>query len=699
MPSSSRSSIASRSRAALLALLAAVLASASAFAVPVAPAWPEPHPRCHLLGDEALIDPRAPETNVRSRSRSAPPARLGTLEGCPHSYDVIHYDLNFDTVDAATQTLAGHTVIDLISREDALASIDLDLMAPLVVSAVDLVGGGALAFSHAADTLTIQFGAAAPDSGDTVSVDVTYSGTPYHEPTGGFGGFWFSTFPNIGYSMGIGLDADPPSMGRTWFPCYDWPCDKATMSLSATTILNRSVVSNGLLVGVDSTATDHTWHWEHDYPISTYLIAMSVVRYKTVADSIVTDPRITAYHYASLADEAAVSFQFLDLMMEALEFRFGPYPFDKFAFMTAPKGDMEHQTCVTHASTLVDSTNNYDDILSHEMTHMWFGDCVTYGDWRDIWLSEGFATYGEAVYREYKNGLGDYHWYVTNALFGRVLASGATDGLYGPSQYWGVVNYEKGGSVLHMLRGVLDNDALFFQALRDYKANFEYGNAVTSDFLASVNATVGEDLSWFFDPWVYGEGHPVYEYGWSWDDVGGGQYRVDVVIRQVQTTASLFDVPLDFRIETASGDFDFSERIDSAEQTVSFLVTAEPTGLVLDPDDWVLDVQQLAPTSIDWSPAVGEAQALRLEAPRPNPFRDRAEIRYYVPTAGRVEIAVHDVSGRLVLVLDDSVEQPGPRSIWWDRRDGDGAKVAAGVYFVRLGAADRRLSTKVIAID
>ncbi|MBZ0268625.1 T9SS type A sorting domain-containing protein, partial [bacterium] len=626
-------------------------------------------------------------------------AQAGAWEMCPHSFDVLHYNLNFDTVDASTTTLGGHTVIDLVARENALASIDLDLSSQLAVSAVELVPGGPLGFTHAADVLTVQFGGAAPDSGDTVSVDVTYAGTPENEGAGGFGGFWFTTLPNQGYSMGIGLNADPPSMAWTWFPCYDWPCDKATVSLSATTNLNRTVVSNGLLVGTDSTATERTWHWAHDYPISPYLIAMSVARYNTVADSIVTDPRITAYHIPSLGDEAPISFQFLDLMMEALEFRFGPYPFDKFAFMTAQKGDMEHQTCVTHASTLVDGTNNYDDILSHEMTHMWFGDCVTYGDWRDIWLSEGFASYGEAVYREYKNGLGDYHWYVTNALFGRVFASGVIDGLYDPPVKWGVVNYEKGGSVLHMLRGVLDDDALFFQALRDFLAAHAYSNAVTTDFIDSVNATVGQDLSWFFDPWVYGEGHPVYEYGWASTDLGGGQYRVDAVIRQVQTTASLFDLPIDFRVTTTSGTFDFSEPIAAAVENVSFVVTGQPTAFEVDPDDWVLDVQQLAPTSVDFSPEVAAAQSLRMEIPRPNPFRERSEIRYYVPSAGRVRISVHDVAGRLVRALDDRVEQAGPSAITWDRRDDGGAKVAAGVYLVRLEAAGRRLSSKLIAVD
>ncbi len=71
-----------------------------------------------------------------------------------------------------------------------------------------------LTFSHLSDVLNVQF-AAPPDSGDTVSIGVTYSGVPANEGAGGFGGFWFSLVPNNAFSMGVGLNADPPSMGRT----------------------------------------------------------------------------------------------------------------------------------------------------------------------------------------------------------------------------------------------------------------------------------------------------------------------------------------------------------------------------------------------------------------------------------------------------------------------------------------------------
>ena len=681
--------------AVLGAVLLTTIAAASLEAV--GPRWASEHPRDRLVGDGPIRDARDPWSGFRAQSEAGN-AIAGTFDGCPPRLrrPPLRAELRFPGRETRV-SLDGVTTIVFESQVDALASIDLDLTTQLTVSSILLDGVTPLAFSHLGDVLNVQF-TAQPDSGDTVSIDVAYSGVPWNEGGGGFGGFWFSVFPRNAYSMGVGLNADPPSMGRTWFPCYDRPCDKATVALHVETPLNRSVIANGLLTGIDSTATDHTWHWQHDFPISTYLIAISVAPYRALSDTIVTDPRITVYFHAGNKRKSEVSFQFTDLMMEACETRFGPYPFDKFAFMTTAKGDMEHQTCVSHLLGLVDSTNFYDPILAHEMTHMWFGDCVTYGDWRDVWLSEGFATYGELAYEEYKNGLAAYHARATQYMT-RVINSGQIDGVYDPTNKWGVVAYEKGACVLHMLRGVIRDDPVFWQVLRDYHTNHAYANAVTPDFLASVNGTLGDDLTWFFDPWVYGEGHPHYEYGWSWQDLGGGQYQVDVVIRQVQTTASLFDLPVDFRVQTAGGDFDFNERIAAAEETVSFVVTAEPTGLLVDPDDWILDEQTLAPTSVDFGPEVAASQSLRLNVPRPNPFDTWTKLDYYLPAESDVSLTVYDVTGRTVRTLASGREHAGSRTIAWDRRDDGGARVAAGVYWIRLEAGVEERTVKAVVLD
>jgi hypothetical protein len=93
------------------------------------------------------------------------------------------------------------------------------------------------------------------------------------------------------------------------------------------------------------------------------------------------------------------------------------------------------------------------------------------------------------------------------------------------------------------------------------------------------------------------------------------------------------------------------------------------------------DVAELfdSPMGIEEQPA-----RLVLEQNYPNPFNPTTRIRFTLPTPGRVRLAVHDVSGRLVAVVDDGHRDAGPHEIPWDGRDGTGRQVASGVYFCRL---------------
>ncbi len=82
----------------------------------------------------------------------------------------------------------------------------------------------------------------------------------------------------------------------------------------------------------------------------------------------------------------------------------------------------------------------------------------------------------------------------------------------------------------------------------------------------------------------------------------------------------------------------------------------------------------------------------------PNPFNPKTVLSYHLPTASEVELAVYDVSGRRVAVLDAGIRTPGDHEIVWLGHDAAGHDVATGVYFVRLTTEFGERSAKAVLL-
>lgn len=659
------------------ALLALVVLSATAAASFADPEPFRPADR-FVAGSEPGIVEHLPARVAEARFSAADKFTLPTA--CPDSFDMIHYELHIE-VDHAAGTLSGDAFLTFASLREGLAGVRFDLRA-LTVGGV-YRGATPLAFTHVGDSLYVTLDAPLA-IGDTAVVEVVYDGVPANEGGGGFGGFWIVGYPITDFSMGIGLYSDPPSMGRCWFPGVDQPCDKATCDIFATTPLTKTAVANGYLVEVtvDSVLGSKEWHWREEHPITTYLMALSVAKYDEVADS--TDARIVHFVHRTMTSLAPGTFANVGEMMAAFENLFGPYPYpgDKFSFVTTPLGDMEHQTCVFHSYALMSGDSTYDDILSHELSHMWFGDCVTYGDFRDVWLSEGFASYCEALWRQEGYGTAAYHQYVTRQLMRPYLlnADHLTYPIYDPDALWGTVSYEKAGVVLHMLRRVL-GDTLFFAAMNQYLDDFAYGNAVTSDFQGVCETVYGGSLAWFFDEWIYSGGHPVIDWGWASEATGPSEWRVDVETRQMQTVGPVYTMPVDFLIQTGAGDTTVTAWIDGASNSFSFTIGNAPTGVLFDPEDWLLDESAEISTG---TPGAAPVVRTVLGPNRPNPFNPSTTIPFALPAEGPVSLRVYDLSGALVRTLFTGTLAAGDHRMVWDGADDRARPAPSGVYLIRL---------------
>jgi aminopeptidase N len=189
-------------------------------------------------------------------------------------------------------------------------------------------------------------------------------------------------------------------------------------------------------------------------------------------------------------------------------------------------------------------------ILVHELVHQWFGDAITPKSWKDIWLNEGFATYGEVLWVEHTKGKEAAKNLLNNLDIGNFSGT-----LYNPQGFiFGSTTYNKGAWVLHMLRGVV-GDSLFFKILSTYYDKYKYRNANTRDFKKVCEDIYGSDLTYFFDQWVFtGTGRPVYEYSYQTEDYvtidSIPYYMLRLTIEQKQKDLEIYKMPIQVSIIT-----------------------------------------------------------------------------------------------------------------------------------------------------
>jgi aminopeptidase N len=620
----------------------------------------------------------------------------GHLTDCPHSFDVLHYGITLH-VDIDAETVAGHALVRAQSEVAGLETIGLDF-AVLTVDSV-LGAGGDLVSSHVGQDLSIDLGRAYA-AGDTFEVVVHYHGHPGNIGPDNLGGFYFEGVPKRAMQVGRAVGTDQPSMGKYLFPCWDRPCDKATADLLITVVgTGKRVICNGVLQSavVDSTAGTATYHWVEDRPVATHRVALHAGKYADLVDS--TYGFIHYFVYPRQAEEALINFENVPAMMDVLVGHFGPYPFAKCAYVSAPQADVAHQNCITYPASAVTPVHSNDWHVAEGLTRQWWGACVGIADWRDVWLCESFGRYGQPLFEEQAYGSQAYHDYIYYDLMLHTFADADEySPVYDPTWPGGHTIYEKGTVVLHMLRYVL-GDSVFFSAMRTFRDAYEYDVATTADFQAVSEAVSGRDLAWFFDEWIYDCGWPEYEYAWLAYEAGG-LYEIDLVMDQVQVAGPVFTMPLEVGISTAAGDTLIDIWVDDAHEEFALAVGDEPLAVVLDPDRWVLH----RATEVSFAGLTGGGEeagerspGLRLDL-APNPARSGVCLRYHMPAAGKAVMRIYDAAGREVATLHDSVLGPGEGEIYWDGRREDGGRAAAGAYFCRMATAAGSVSARIILV-
>lgn len=607
-----------------------------------------------------------------------------TFRGATYGYDVDHVDLDL-TVDFGTTSISGVSGLDVTITQAGLTELRVDLDDAFTVSSVQLDGSPNF-FSHVGEVITIPL-SVSPGLGASVEIDIAYSGSPVEV---GNKGMRFRS--HAGTPIVFTLSTPFSNVNNTvipvshyWRPCKDVPDDKSTVTQVITVPTTMSVCANGVQTSaVDNGNGTSTFTWAHGEPIAPYLINFAATNYVEINDTFNGLSGMTPIqHFAwpeDLAD-ATSDWAFTPTAMGVLEGLFGAYPFaaEKYGMheISPSHPAVENQTMASIPSTLVPGNGLFEWIHVHELSHMWWGDAVTTADWDHVWLNEGFATYCEALWRESSGGAPALQSYMDGLDTGPYAGT-----IIGPSYVWNTIVYNKGGWVLHMLRGIM-GDTAFFAGMSTYLATYSGSNVLTDDFVGVMESAYGDDLSWFFDPWLQSEGRPAYEYLWSAEPLAsarGGQ-TLTIDVEQTQSLSfPTYRMPIDVRVTTASGVETFVV-VDSLRMQTFELTTADDVmAVVLDPDGWIL--ADFTEVMVDTSPSF-DPLAPPLAVGR-NPFTVSTSLSVRVNRAGRAALRVFDTTGRLVRTLHAGQLAAGARTFSWDGRNEAGSGVASGRYVAQL---------------
>ena len=232
------------------------------------------------------------------------------------------------------------------------------------------------------------------------------------------------------------------------------------------------------------------------------------------------------------------------------------------------------------------------EVTAHEIAHQWFGDSVSIKTWADLWLSEGFATYFAALFVEQFDGKEAFREYMGrtaktyfNYEKGRraPIYDTETEDLM---NLLNGNNYQKGAWVLHMLRGLMGDEA-FFRGIRAFYLKHEDKTASTEDLRAALEKESGMSLKEFFARWVYASGHPRYEASWSWRKDKDGRGTLKIHLRQTQDDA-LFLTPLPVEIVTEKGIQNVTLTPGDRATSLFIHLPTKPSDVRIDPDETIL---------------------------------------------------------------------------------------------------------------
>jgi hypothetical protein len=216
----------------------------------------------------------------------------------------------------------------------------------------------------------------------------------------------------------------------------------------------------------------------------------------------------------SLGDKVQASFKRQPEIIRFLAGFLGPYPFTAAGGIVDDVRNLgfalENQTRPIYSRLFFATPKGGDSVVVHELAHQWVGDDLSVKKWRDIWLNEGFATYAEWLWseregRETPQQL--FNFYAT-AIPAEAPFWSVRIGDPGTAALLDFAVYARGAMTLHALRTRV-GDEVFFGILKEWTESHAGGNVAGADFIELAGERSGQDLTAFFNTWLYTPSKPA----------------------------------------------------------------------------------------------------------------------------------------------------------------------------------------------
>lgn len=379
-----------------------------------------------------------------------------------------------------------------------------------------------------------------------------------------------------------------PDRGRHWLACVDHPYDKARVEFIVTAPEHYQVVATGKLVEESNLDQQRKLtHWRETADVPVKVMTIGVARFAVQLSGEVTHVPVTTWVYPQNRDAGFSDFAVAPKVFAFLQDHIGPYPYEKLAHVQSKTrfGGLENAGNIFYFENAVNGNNERESLIAHETAHQWFGNAASEADWYHVWLSEGFATYLTHVYLE--------HTYGTERLQSELASDREEVIKFSRKNQKPVVDttimkvdevlstntYQKASWVLHMLRQRIGDNA-FHQSIREYYLTYKNSNALTRDFQRICEKNSQQDLSAFFQQWLFRGGHPRIELSWHYSE----RSKVwSATVLQKQENSS-FQFPLEVAIVGESGEEQVIEiPVTQARMAWQVPVSFKPKVVRMDP--------------------------------------------------------------------------------------------------------------------